>query len=143
MPKQTFSADYQPDKRRGPSRDKLGLLLEAIRDRFGDEKEFYEILLKRGMNPNDPAGPGLIREILARAFPHARPTMPFFQFDYRVDGTPSERLDDIAAAVAEGSLPVDAGKMMTDMIKASVEVREVTELAERLEKLEKLLNGKE
>ena len=142
MPKQ-FSEDYQPQKRRGPARDKIGLLMEAIREKFGGEKEFYEILVRRAMNPNDPAGPGLIREVLARAFPHARPTMPFFNFEYRVHGSPSERLDDIAAAVADGTLPVDTGKMMTDMIKASVEVKEVTELAERMERLERLLNGKE
>lgn len=119
-------------------------LLEAIAKWSGeDESKFYDTLVRRGMNANDPAGPMIMREIINRAMPVTRAVMPEYEFEYPEDANAADRIAAIAEAVSTGTLPADVATLMVNIIKAEMDVREITELADRLAALEDKLGGKE
>lgn len=119
-------------------------LLEAIAKwSGGDESKFYDTLVSRGMNVNDPAGPMIMREIIGRAMPVTRAVMPQYEFSYPQDSNAADRIAAIAGAVSDGELPADVATLMVNIIKAEMDVREITELADRLAALEDKLGGKE
>ena len=47
-----------------------------------------------------------------------------------------QKIDSIISGVSNGSIPADLGKLVVDMVKASLDVEELTELSARLEKIE-------
>lgn len=142
MAKKLFTSENQPEKRKPRGPDRRTVLLNAIMAQTGkDEDAFYQEVVKRAMDPEDPASSQLMKEILGRMYPNSKPTMPTVEFDFRKDGTPAEKVEDISNAVADGALPADVAKVMVDIIKSGLDIVEVTELAERLAKLEEILNG--
>lgn len=141
MAKKLFTSENQPEKRKPRGPDRRTLLLNAIADVTGkDENAFYSEVVRRAMDPEDPASAQLMKEVLGRMYPTSRPTMPVIEFEFRKTGTPADRVEDISNAVADGILPADVAKVMVDIIKSGLDIVEVTELADRLEKIERMLN---
>lgn len=138
-----FSSERQPTGRPPRGKDKRTLVLDALRAELGEgapETEFYKLCAKRAMKPEDPASSMLMKELFVRLYPAAKPVMPSITFDYPANGTPSEKIEAVSQAIAEGDLTADVGKILVDIILASVKVFEVTELAERLARIEEMLN---
>ncbi len=139
-----FTSENQPMFRPGRPAGKDKAVIEAIeRWAKGDKEKFWDTIVKRAMNPNDPAGPGLLRDITNRLMPAKKAVMPEYNFDFPHDANAADRIDAIATACAAGVLPLDVGQMMVGIIKDGMQVREITELADRLAALEERLGGKE
>lgn len=146
-----FTSDNQPSRRAGRGPDKRTLILNAIMENLVDpegnafadkeaaEKAMYAEIVKRAVNVKDPASAQLMKEVLLRMAPADKATLPAIEFPFRVDGSASDKITDVQAAVASGTLPVDMGNTMVNMIVSGIKVFEVTELAERLERIEELL----
>ena len=146
-----FSTESQPTNRRGRGPDKRTLILNAIMENLVDpngepfvdkeaaEKAMYAEIVKRAVNVKDPASAQLMKEVLLRMAPADKATLPNIEFPFPVDGSASEKITAVQAAVASGTLPVDMGNTMVNMIVSGIKVYEVTELAERLERIEELL----
>lgn len=143
MSKHLYSSENQPKQRKPRGPDRRTLLLNAISDVTGkDENAFYSEVVRRAMNPEDPASAQLMKEVLGRMYPASRPTMPVIEFAFRKAGTPPEKVEDISNAVADGILPADVAKLMVDIIKSGLDIIEITDLADRLERLEQQINEK-
>jgi len=126
-------------KPRGPS--KRTLLLNAIKKQAQlDEVGFYEVMVQRALNPEDPHSGMLIKEVMSRLFPASKPTMPIVEFEFPIEASATERVAYIERAIANGSIPADVAKIMVDIIRAGIEIEKVTELAERIESIEAMLN---
>lgn len=142
--KNKFDKDNQPTFRKPRGKAKNGDLLAAIDEwSKGDPQLFYKTILARALKVNDPAGPALLRDILARVMPTKKATMPEFVFKFDANAGPADQIDSIAKAVASGEIPVDAGKMLVEIIRDGMAVREITELADRLAAIEERLGGSE
>ncbi len=134
-PTTQFSKDRQPAKRRG--KDLRTRILAAIKAETNmNEQAFYKEVAKRAITNNDTV---LMKELLLRVVPVARPVSPDVQFDFPENGTPVEQVDAIMKAVSLGKVPADVGKTLVDMIRAKLDVLEISELADRLEAIEKQL----
>lgn len=151
----TFSSENQPASRRPRGKDKRTLLLESLMDvvnvdedgefkavvasKDEAEKLFNMQLVKRALNVRDSASAQLMKEVLDRLYPTTKATLPAIEFPFRENGSAGEKIEDVQRAVADGTLPVDMGNTMVNMIVAGIKVFEVTELAERLARIEEML----
>ncbi|UCS82875.1 coil containing protein [Yersinia phage vB_YenS_P400] len=133
-----FSSDNQPEQRRG--RDRRKLIVEALERAGLDEEAFYDKVIEIAVTNADT---GMMRELLIRFNPIPKPVAPQIKFSFPDGGTPVEKIDAIIRGVADGEIPTDLGKQITDMIKTGLDVLEVTELAVRLENLERLLERRD
>lgn len=134
-PSTQFSKDRQPSKRRG--KDLRTRILAAIKAETNlNEQAFYKEVAKRAITNNDTV---LMKELLLRVVPVARPVSPEVQFDFPEDGSPVAQVDAIMKAVSLGKVPADVAKMLVDMIRAKLDVLEISELADRLAKIEAML----
>lgn len=155
--KGNFSSDRQPAVRGRRGKDKATLLLEALMAVVNKAAEedpdivpvsnkddalqmFNMHLVGRALNSRDSASQGLLKEMLDRLHPTSKATLPAIEFPFRENGSASDKIEDVQAAVASGLLPVDMGNTMVNMIVAGIKVFEVTELAERLARIEEMLN---
>jgi hypothetical protein len=77
--------------------------------------------------------------VLARLAPPLRAQSPTVQFDLDRSLTLTEQAGQVIAAVAEGQLSPDAGKMLLDALSAYGTMRTVDELAEKLVQIERRL----
>jgi len=146
-----FSSDNQPVDRRPRGKNKRTLLLEALHEQLSGlvgyedlapekaEEAFYGLMVRRSLTVADPASGQLLKEMLARLFPTDKATMPAIEFPFPENGSASQKIEAVQAAVASGTLPVDMGNTMVNMIVAGIKVFEVTELADRLARIEELL----
>lgn len=134
MGKHLFSKENQPDRTRGRTRRKL--IVEALERKGLSEEQFYDKIVEMAViEGSEP----MLRELLIRFNPVPKPVAPEIQFDFPENGTPTEKVNSIIAGVADGKIPTDLGKMITDMLKTACDVHESTELSERLDKLETML----
>lgn len=139
-----FTADHQPKDRGRRGKEKRTLILDAIRELVGGdspEEDFYKLTVARAMKPNDPASSTLMKELLVRLYPQAKPVMPTVEFEYPMEGSPAEKVEAIGNAIASGEVSADMGKIMVDIILAGVKIYEVTELADRLARIEEMLTS--
>jgi hypothetical protein len=127
----TFTSDMQPENKRG--RGKYNKLMDALKLRGYTEEQFYGRVIDVAMSEG---GANMMREVLTRFCPASKPSSQPVVFDFPEGGTPVQKIDSIISGVASGAIPADIGKLVVDMVKASLDVEEVTELAARLEKLE-------
>lgn len=134
-PKHKFSSTNQPPPR---GKSYRAILLEALKatDSPMSELEFVTYYINQAMTSDDS---GMLREIFLRLNPIPKPVAPPIEFDFPADGSPVDKMDAIIKGVSLGLVPADIGKMMAEIIKAGLDIKEVTELAERLERLEKLM----
>ncbi|CAM2143766.1 DUF5681 domain-containing protein [Pararobbsia alpina] len=134
-PSTQFSKTNQPKARRG--KDVRTKMLEAIKKATGNnESAFYQEIAKRAVNECDVV---LMKELMLRVAPVAKPVAPDVQFDFPENGSPVEQVDAIMKAVSTGKVPADVGQMLVNMIRAKLDVLEISELATRLEAIEKML----
>jgi hypothetical protein len=127
-----FSKDRQPVKRRG--KDTRTKILAAIKKETQlSEELFYQEVSKRAITNNDVV---MMKELLMRVAPVAKPVAPDVQFDFPEDGTPVAQVDAIMKAVSTGKVPADVGQMLVNMIRAKLDVLEISELADRLAAIE-------
>lgn len=77
--------------------------------------------------------------VLARLAPPLRAQSPVVQFELDRSLTLTEQAGQVIAAVADGQLPPDAGKMLLDSLAAYANMKSVDELAEKLEEIERRL----
>ncbi|MGL5280628.1 MAG: hypothetical protein ACRCYD_01880 [Plesiomonas sp.] len=134
-PKNQFSKEHQPGKRSEGYRTRLLKALKA----FGlSEEEFLEDYIRKAMSSDSLGG---VNEILFRLSPPPKAVLPTVEFEYPREASPVEKIDFVVESVARGDIPADVGSTIVNMIKASIDAREITEVLERIEKLEKMLAG--
>ena len=84
-----FSADRQPARRRG--KEQRTKILEAIKEETKlNEKGFYKAVAKKALTEGDTL---MMKELLTRVAPAAKPVAPSVQFDFPEDGTPVAQVD--------------------------------------------------
>lgn len=130
-----FSADRQPNNRRGKS--KSTLIEEALKRKSLTIEDFYDKIISQALGGEVQ----LMKEVLIRLHPTSKQTAPLINFQYPENGTPVEKIEAIIKAVSTGEIPPDIGKQVVDIIKIGIDVQEVTELMERVANLEKMLSG--
>ncbi len=123
------------------SKGKRTLFLEAIaKEAKGGEQGFYELVVRRAIDPSDPASSVLMKEILSRLYPSSKPTLPIVNFDFPYEASAVEKVNALELAVSDGTIPADVAKVMVDIIRSSIEIEKMTELMERIERIEAALN---
>ncbi len=134
-PSTQFSKTNQPKSRRG--KDVRTKMLEAIKKVTGkNEGAFYQEIATRAVNQGDVV---LMKELMMRVAPVARPVTPEVHFDFPETGSPVDQVDAIMKAVSLGKVPADVGQMLVNMIRAKLDVLEISELADRLAAIERQL----
>ena len=132
-----FSADRQPTRRRG--KDQRTKILEAIKEKTKlNEKGFYKKVAERALTDGDTL---MMKELLTRVAPAAKPVAPSVQFDFPENGTPVEQVDAVLRAVAAGKVSPDVGQQLVAIIRGKLDVLELSELADRLAAVEKALEA--
>ena len=132
-----FSADRQPTRRRG--KDQRTKILEAIKEQTKlNEKGFYKKVAERALTDGDTL---MMKELLTRVAPAAKPVAPSVQFDFPENGTPVEQVDAVLRAVAAGKVSPDVGQQLVAIIRGKLDVLELRELADRLAAVEKALEA--
>lgn len=137
-----FSSDNQPspEQRKARGKGQRTLFLKAIKDVTGDDEEaFYKEVVKRAMNPEDPASATMLKEVFSRLYPNAKPTLPIVEFEFPKEASAVDRVSALEVAIAEGKIPADVAKIMVDIIKSSIEIEKITDLMERIANIEKML----
>ena len=130
-----FSAERQPARRRG--KEQRTKILEAIKEETKlTEKGFYKAVAKKALTEGDTL---MMKELLTRVAPAAKPVAPSVQFDFPEDGTPVAQVDAVLRAVAAGKVSPDVGQQLVAMIRGKLDVLEISELADRLASVEKAL----
>ncbi len=134
-----FSADRQPARRRG--KEMRTKILEAIKEETKlNEKGFYKAVAKKALSEGDTM---MMKELLTRVAPAAKPVAPAVQFDFPENGKPVEQVDAVLRAVAAGKVSPDVGQQLVAMIRGKLDVLEISELADRLAAIEaQLAEGK-
>ncbi len=131
-----FSADRQPTRRRG--KEMRTKILEAIKEETKlNEKGFYKVVAKKALSDGDTV---MMKELLTRVAPAAKPVAPAVQFDFPENGTPVEQVDAVLRAVASGKVSPDVGQQLVAMIRGKLDVLEISELADRLVAIEAQLD---
>ncbi|MFP3185076.1 MAG: hypothetical protein RXR52_33690 [Paraburkholderia sp.] len=131
-----FSADRQPTRRRG--KEMRTKILEAIKEETKlNEKGFYKAVAKKALSEGDTM---MMKELLTRVAPAAKPVAPAVQFDFPENGTPVEQVDAVLRAVAAGKVSPDVGQQLVAMIRGKLDVLEISELADRLAAIEAQLD---
>lgn len=136
-----FSSENQPKERKKRGKAQRTLVLEALKAEGKDEAQFYQLMVERSLNAEDPSSAMLMKELFSRLYPNAKPTMPMVNFDFPYNASSKAKVDALEKAVSECEIPVDVAKMMVDIIKSSMEIEKVTELMDRIESIEKALNA--
>ena len=131
-----FSAERQPTRRRG--KEMRTKILEAIKEETKlNEKGFYKAVAKKALSEGDTM---MMKELLTRVAPAAKPVAPAVQFDFPENGTPVEQVDAVLRAVAAGKVSPDVGQQLVAMIRGKLDVLEISELADRLAAIEAQLD---
>jgi len=133
----SFSADNQPQKRRGKSFKTM--VIDALEKHGKTEAEFVELLVQKAIAD----GGVYLTELMKRYYPHNKQTYDVIEFEYDSSWTAVQKADRIMVSVSMGHMPPDVGMMLIDGISKSLGIEETTDLAERLAKLEELMNGKD
>ena len=139
-----FTEDQQPTKRRGKSNKSK--VLEGIKaavtgceSKEEAEKEYFKHVAERALNPDDKDSSTLLKLLGDKAWSSVKPSVAPVEFDFPVDGTPTEKSLSIIDAIATGTIAPDIGQMMVGIIKDAVMIEEGTDLKLRIEELEKTL----
>ena len=131
-----FSTDNQPENKKGKSeRTKI---LNALRNNDQTEEGFYDLLIKRALDPDDTFA---LREVLGRFSPLKKAVMPEVEFNFDTKGSPVNQVTQLLDAVSTGDIPPDVASMLITAVKAAVDIEVNTEMKARIEKLEEMLNA--
>jgi len=141
-----FSSEHQPSQEnRVRGRNKRTLFIEALKKEGKDEEGFYRLCIEVAMGRHESCDGKpdnqMLKEVLSRLAPMDKQTLPIYDFEFPADGTKLEKAEAIVDAVGSGDLPVDAAKLMMDLLESAASIEEKEELAERVQKLEELLDA--
>ncbi|MDR8102464.1 hypothetical protein KPB04_12070 [Burkholderia cenocepacia] len=132
-----FSAERQPRTRKPRGKEMRTKILEAIKEQTKlNEKGFYKAIAEKALVGGDTL---MMKELLTRVAPAAKPVAPAVQFEFPEDGTPVQQVDAVLRAVAAGKVSPDVAQQLVNMIRAKLDVLEISELADRLAQVEKAL----
>ena len=131
-----FTAANQPTGDRKRGKNGRTLIIEALKRQGESIDGFYDLLIKRALDPEDNFA---AKEILQRIDPIKRSTMPMVEFDFPKGGTPLEQASAVMVAVSSGTIAPDIAHLFVTSIKSMIEIEKDTELKERIEALEKAL----
>tara|TARA_R110000796_G_scaffold214800_1_gene330741 strand:- start:16656 stop:17066 length:411 start_codon:yes stop_codon:yes gene_type:complete len=131
-----FSKDNQPANKKG--KGERAKILEALKRQGHTENGFYDLLIRRAMDPKDDFA---MREVLNRFSPLKKAVMPDVEFAFDTKGTPVSQVSQLLDAVSTGDIPPDVASMLITAVKAAVDIEVNTELKARIEKLEEMLNA--
>jgi hypothetical protein len=139
MPKK-FTTDYQPDRkpdRKPRGKAKRTLILEALERAGQTQDDFYDLLVERALNPEDSFA---FAELWKRFHPIEKATFPSYEFELPTGegATKLSQAESIIKAISDGAIPIDAGKMLMDIVKDASTIEELEDHAARIEELEKL-----
>lgn len=104
---------------------------------------FVKHVAERAFNPDDPASPQILKEFLSKMYPGLKATLEKVEFDFPVDGTPTQKSLAVVEAISSGALPADVGQVVIGIIKDAVVIEESTDLKCRIAALEKALESNE
>lgn len=131
-----FSSDNQPNEKNRRGKSPKTKILEALKRSAKTEDDFWDVLVKRALDPDDPIA---LKEVLARLSPTKKATMPKIEFVFDANATPSIQASQILAAASDGVIPPDVAQVFISSIASMMKIEEVTELSKRLSIIEKQL----
>lgn len=133
----SFSKSKQPKKRRvGKCKTQRTKILEAMKRKGKTEAGFYNMLVTKAMDGNDPF---MFKELLSRLSPIPKPVHELVEFDFPKKAKPHEQAAAVLDAIASGIIPSDIGNLFIQSIKSMIDIEEYTSLKTRIEEIEKSL----
>ena len=132
-----FTKDNQPSVRKGRGTSKVNLIRAAMKRGDKTEEQFYDLLVERAFENNDP---NAFMEVLKRLYPVDKSTMPMVEFKFSQKSKPHEQAAQVMAAVADGSIPADIAQVFVSSISSMMKIEEITEISKRLDDIEKALS---
>ena len=132
--KNLFTSENQP---KGRGKSKRTLILEALKRKGHTQEGFYDLLVTKAIDEEDSFA---FTELWKRFHPIEKATFPSYEFNLPTGkkATKLKQADAIIKAIGEGAIPIDAGKMLMDIVKDAASIEELEILAEKVNKLEKL-----
>ena len=122
-----------------PSRGKAKrtLILDALKRAGHSESGFYDLLVEKAIDDGDSFA---FTELWKRFHPIEKATFPTYEFKLPIGdkATKLNQAEAIILAIGDGSIPIDAGKMLMDIIKDASTIEEIEEMGKRIEALEKI-----
>jgi len=137
--KKGFQKGNKEHEKAARGKNKRTLILEALERQGQTQEGFYDLLVQRALNPEDSFA---FAELWKRFHPIEKSTFPTYEFTFPENGTKLEKADAIIDAIGGGIIPIDAGKMLMDIIKDASAIEEIDDLAERLRIIEEWKEGK-
>lgn len=145
MPKSSTTlkaGDKLPSRGRGNRSKVLDGIKAAIPSCDTPEKaeaEYFKRVAIRAFDSDDKDSPMLLKLLGDKGWGSAKPTMDTVEFEFPVNGTPSERAFAVVEAISTGVISPDIGAMVVGIVKDAIVIEESTELKARIEGLEKTL----
>lgn len=130
----SFKPGVKPPPRGKAERTKI---LEALKRASTTEEGFYDLLIKRALDPDDSFA---LREVLARFSPIKKAVLPDAEFEFNKDGSPVQQVAQILDAISNGQVAPDVGATIINAVKNAIDIEVNTEIKARIESLEKALN---
>ncbi len=127
---------------------KKTLMLDAIREVCGDEKEFLRQVVEVGLGgavktgPDEDdveyrqANPMLLNMVLNRIEPPLKSVSPLVEFSFNKNAKPYEQALQVLEAVSSGKIPADIGSVFVTSISSMLNIQEKTDFEERLKAME-------
>jgi hypothetical protein len=131
-----FSSKNQPEGRKKRGKSERTKILDAMKRAGSSEEAFYDLLVKRALNPDDAFGMG---ELLKRIAPMPKATMPLVEFEFDEKAKPIDQAAQIMKASAEGLIPPDVANIFVSSVASMLKIEEITELQKRIESIEEQL----
>lgn len=152
-----FSGDKQPDsdKKTGPrfrtvlfdTLHKAGVFKE-LKKKKGErvkstdiEQEFLIHVAARAFDKDDPASGAILKELLRKSYPTAKPVLSTVAIDVNPSLKPHQQAQQILQAACDGELPPDVGALFIQSLDSIATIQQKHELAERVERLEQMMNA--
>ena len=132
-----FTSDKQPGEKPPRGKARRTLILEALQRAGHTQEGFYDLLVSKAIDEEDSFA---FTELWKRFHPIEKATFPSYEFDLPTgeDVTKLKQADSIIKAIGDGAIPIDAGKMLMDIVKDAASIEELEVLAEKVERLETL-----
>lgn len=140
-----FNTQNQPKERKPRGRSNRSKVLDGIKAAIScdtpekAEAEYFKRVALRAFDSDDKDSPMLLKLLGDKGWGSAKPTMDTVEFEFPVNGTPSERAFAVVEAISTGVISPDIGAMVVGIVKDAIVIEESTELKARIEGLEKTL----
>jgi hypothetical protein len=132
-----FTSDKQPGEKPPRGKARRTLILEALQRAGHSQEGFYDLLITKAIDEDDSFA---FTELWKRFHPIEKATFPTYDFELPTgeNATKLSQAESIIKAISDGAIPIDAGKMLMDIVKDASTIEELEDHAARIEELEKL-----